>query len=57
MDLLVVRPFGAYAIGDRITDPALIVALTAGENAAKLVRVQPVPAPPIQTPPAQPQGN
>jgi hypothetical protein len=46
MDLLVVRPFGAYAVGDRITDADTIIQLLRDENASKLVRVAPLPPPP-----------
>lgn len=37
--LVVVRPFGAYAKGDVITDPATVDTILAGENAADVVRI------------------
>lgn len=45
--LTVIHPFGAYARGDRITDPAAIAAVLAGDNAHHVNRVElpDVPAP------------
>ena len=37
--LIVVRPFGAYAIGDVITDATMTGELLAGEHAHDVVRV------------------
>lgn len=38
-NLVVVRPFGAYAKGDVISDAATIAELLAGENSHSVVRV------------------
>ncbi len=37
--LVVVRPFGAYAKGDTITDTETISAILSGEDAVNVVRV------------------
>jgi hypothetical protein len=36
--LVVVRPFGPYATGDRITDPKEVDAVLAGEHAGCVVK-------------------
>lgn len=41
--LVVVRPFGPYSSGDTISDPAVIAAVLAGENAANVVRAHAAP--------------
>ena len=38
--LAVVRPFGAYRVGDLVTDPAEVARLLASEQAASVVRIQ-----------------
>lgn len=38
--LVVVRPFGAHATGDRIEDPAEIRTVLAGEHAHCVVKIQ-----------------
>ena len=37
--LIVVQAFGQYAKGERVSDPAEIASILAGEHAAKIVRV------------------
>ncbi|MCW3477656.1 hypothetical protein [Limobrevibacterium gyesilva] len=37
--LVVVRPFGAYAKGDIVTDAAAVAAILGSENARDVVRV------------------
>jgi hypothetical protein len=39
VELVVVRPFGAYGKGQSITDAATIAKVLAGENAGYVVRV------------------
>ncbi len=39
--LIVVRPFGPYAVGQSITDPAVIAQVLAGEHAGHVVRINP----------------
>ncbi len=38
--LVVVRPFGPHAVGDRITDPDAITAALASDHADSVVAVQ-----------------
>ncbi len=42
--LVVVRPFGAHAKGDVVSDPAAVAQILAGENAHCVVRVVASPA-------------
>lgn len=42
--LAVIHPFGDYAKGQHITDPAEIQKVLAGENAASVNKIQPPPA-------------
>ncbi len=44
LDLMVISPFGAHAIGDRITDAAQIASLLGSENVQNVVQVEPLPA-------------
>ncbi len=50
-DLVVVRPFGAYQRGDRITDQTTIADITNSEHAMNVV---PVVAPPEPAPAPEP---
>lgn len=38
-ELVVVRSFGPYAVGDRVTDATAIAGILASEHAANIVRV------------------
>jgi hypothetical protein len=46
MDLVVVRPFGTYRAGDRITDAAAMEKVLGSENKAHVVRTASLPGPP-----------
>ena len=48
LTLVVVRPFGTHAVGDRITETATVAATLASDHAHSVVAVQPA----IQAPPA-----
>ena len=45
MFLVVTRAFGPHVRGDAITDPAVIAAVLASEDAPHVVAVEPEPAP------------
>lgn len=46
-ELIVTRPFAAYSVGARITDPAIIAQVLASTNHANVVAVKgPSPVPP-----------
>ena len=54
LTLVVSEPFGEFDRGDEITDPAVIDAIRASENASRVIQVsdEPVPPPPIETAPS-----
>ena len=39
--LIVVRPFGAYAVAQSLPDPAALEPVRAGEHAGHVVRINP----------------
>ncbi|NMM21841.1 MAG: hypothetical protein HHJ15_18130 [Rhodoferax sp.] len=47
MKLTVTRAFGAYAVGDEITDPQEVRAVLSSDNAANVVKTLASAAPPI----------
>jgi hypothetical protein len=51
--LTVIHAFGDYRRGDRITDPARIAEVLAGENACHVVATHEAPTAPIPSPEAQ----